>query len=337
MPTWQAYAYATGVVLSSVVYTLTIHPYFFGVQHTGMRIRIAACSLIYKKVNSNAQNINDGMFLYSDFLLTCSRVSSWVRKLWVKQQLAKWWICSRMTSTVLTHLLYSSIISGSALCKSLSVWLLSFSSLGLHVWQDFPFWSSSCPYKVEYLHFEEVLFKNVLTSIRYSGWMGKVFSRLRMKTAICTDERIRTMNEIISGMRVIKMYAWEKPFAKLIEYCRKYQRIRILMKNWITEHIFWQIIGRKFKSCGKLTTFVPSIWVCIISHQKSPFSWLFLCTSSQGMRWHLKKYYIILINPKFNKKHNVIFPTLRNYQQNKPITNKKQILLFTGFRNDVTF
>ena len=51
--------------------------------------------------------------------------------------------------------------------------------------------------------------------------MGKVFSRMRLKTAIRTDERIRTMNEIISGMRVIKMYTWEKPFAKLIEYCRK--------------------------------------------------------------------------------------------------------------------
>ena len=54
------------------------------------------------------------------------------------------------------------------------------------------------------------------------GWMGKVFSRMRLKTAIRTDERIRIMNEIISGMRVIKMYTWENPFAKLIEYCRKY-------------------------------------------------------------------------------------------------------------------
>ena len=52
--------------------------------------------------------------------------------------------------------------------------------------------------------------------------MGKVFSRLRLETAKRTDERIRIMNEIIAGMRVIKMYTWEKPFAKLIELCRRY-------------------------------------------------------------------------------------------------------------------
>jgi ATP-binding cassette subfamily C (CFTR/MRP) protein 4 len=52
--------------------------------------------------------------------------------------------------------------------------------------------------------------------------MGKVFSRLRMETAKRTNERIRIMNEIIAGMRVIKMYTWEKPFAKLIALRRRY-------------------------------------------------------------------------------------------------------------------
>lgn len=54
-----------------------------------------------------------------------------------------------------------------------------------------------------------------------SGWIGKVFSKFRLQTAVRTDERIRTMNEIISAMRVIKMYTWEKPFANIIEHCRR--------------------------------------------------------------------------------------------------------------------
>jgi ATP-binding cassette subfamily C (CFTR/MRP) protein 4 len=30
------------------------------------------------------------------------------------------------------------------------------------------------------------------------------------------------MNEIISGMRVIKMYCWEKPFGEFVAKIRKY-------------------------------------------------------------------------------------------------------------------
>ena len=44
----------------------------------------------------------------------------------------------------------------------------------------------------------------------------------RFKVAGLTDQRIKVMNEIISGMRVIKMYTWEKPFAKLVADVRRF-------------------------------------------------------------------------------------------------------------------
>ena len=46
----EAYIYASGVVLCSAVYTFTHHPYFFGVMHLGMKIRVASCSLLYRFV-----------------------------------------------------------------------------------------------------------------------------------------------------------------------------------------------------------------------------------------------------------------------------------------------
>ena len=54
-----------------------------------------------------------------------------------------------------------------------------------------------------------------------SAWVGKQFGRLRVQTASKTDKRIRLMNEIVNGIKVIKMYCWEKPFSLLVDEARK--------------------------------------------------------------------------------------------------------------------
>ncbi|XP_017768863.1 PREDICTED: probable multidrug resistance-associated protein lethal(2)03659 [Nicrophorus vespilloides] len=59
--------------------------------------------------------------------------------------------------------------------------------------------------------------------------MGCVSSRYRRRVAKCTDERIRLMDEIISGIQVIKMYTWEKPFGVIIRAAR-YAEINLVKK-----------------------------------------------------------------------------------------------------------
>lgn len=59
-----------------------------------------------------------------------------------------------------------------------------------------------------------------LTFFKFSAYISKLVGNLRMKVALKSDSRISLMGEIISGIQVIKMYAWEKPFEKTIKKAR---------------------------------------------------------------------------------------------------------------------
>ncbi|XP_037656319.1 multidrug resistance-associated protein 4 isoform X4 [Choloepus didactylus] len=73
----------------------------------------------------------------------------------------------------------------------------------------------------------------VLILLPLQSCFGKLFSSLRSKTATFTDVRIRTMNEVITGIRIIKMYAWEKSFAELITTLRKKEISKVLRSSYL--------------------------------------------------------------------------------------------------------
>ncbi|XP_072393714.1 ATP-binding cassette sub-family C member 4-like isoform X5 [Diabrotica undecimpunctata] len=65
------------------------------------------------------------------------------------------------------------------------------------------------------------LFSMVIVSLPVQGYLGQLMGNFRANIAKKTDNRVKLMSEIISGIQVIKMYAWEKPFEKVIEIARK--------------------------------------------------------------------------------------------------------------------
>ncbi|XP_030562947.1 probable multidrug resistance-associated protein lethal(2)03659 [Drosophila novamexicana] len=61
----------------------------------------------------------------------------------------------------------------------------------------------------------------IILFIPLQVWAAKATARFKRLSAEYGDERVKLMNEIISAMQVIKMYAWEKSFAKLIARVRR--------------------------------------------------------------------------------------------------------------------
>jgi len=56
----------------------------------------------------------------------------------------------------------------------------------------------------------------------------------REKKNLITDERVKITNEIVDSVRLIKMYAWEKPFLKIVEKLRD-SEYYAYMKLWVLD------------------------------------------------------------------------------------------------------
>ncbi|XP_014275661.1 probable multidrug resistance-associated protein lethal(2)03659 [Halyomorpha halys] len=172
----EAYMYAFGIIATTGLQIILSHPYLMAIMHTGMKVRVATCSLIYRKslklsktalgqttagqvVNLLSNDVNrfDVAFIFLHIL----------------------WI-GPLQTCIVTYLMWAKV-GLAALLGVISLLLL----------------------------------------IPFQGYLGKWASTLRLKTAIRTDERVRLMNEIISGIQVIKMYTWEKPFTYLVEVARR--------------------------------------------------------------------------------------------------------------------
>ncbi|XP_055785728.1 ATP-binding cassette sub-family C member 4-like [Salvelinus fontinalis] len=185
---YEAYGYAAGVCLSTLILAVTHHLYFFHVQRTGMKMRVAMCHMIYKKalcLSSSAMGkTTTGQIV--------NLLSNDVNKF--------------DEVTIFLHFLWVGPLQAAAV-------------LGL-LWVEI---GPSC------LAGMAVLVILMPTQTMF----GRLFSKFRSKTAALTDNRIRTMNEVVSGIRIIKMYAWEKPFSALVNEVRRKEISKIMSSSYL--------------------------------------------------------------------------------------------------------
>ena len=61
----------------------------------------------------------------------------------------------------------------------------------------------------------------LMTVALYYFIMGRACAMLRSKISKVADQRVDIMNSIISGIRTVKMYAWEWPFIERVQRIRR--------------------------------------------------------------------------------------------------------------------
>ncbi|XP_039649399.1 multidrug resistance-associated protein 4-like isoform X1 [Perca fluviatilis] len=184
----MVYGYAAAMSLSTFGLTILQHLYYYHVQKTGMKIRVAVCHMIYRKAlrlssesmgqTTTGQIVN----LLSNDVNRFDEITLNLHYLWVGPLQAM---------VIITFLWYE--IGPSCLAGVAFIALL----------------------------------------MPLQTWFGKLFGIFRSKTAVLTDNRIRIMNEVVSGIRIIKMYAWEIPFSTLVTEVRKKEISQILKSSYL--------------------------------------------------------------------------------------------------------
>jgi len=60
-------------------------------------------------------------------------------------------------------------------------------------------------------------------------YVMKCLSALRKKNMDWTDKRIKLLQELLGGMKVVKFFAWEIPYLERVSICRKEEMAYILI------------------------------------------------------------------------------------------------------------
>ncbi|XP_063223831.1 ATP-binding cassette sub-family C member 4-like [Bacillus rossius redtenbacheri] len=213
-----AYVYAGSLLVTTFVSTLLYSHSNIAMMALGMRVRVACCSLMYRKI------------------LRMSRTAS-----------------GQTTTGQIVNLMSNDVNRFDRAFLMLHyVWILPIQTVIImyFLWQFVG---------VASLVGVGALF---LQSVPAQGYMGKLTSKLRLKIAVRTDERVKLMNEIISGIQVIKMYAWEKPFEKMVAFARR-REINIVKQAFYLRGVYFSAMV----FTERLTLFLTLLTYVLLGNQ----------------------------------------------------------------------
>ncbi|XP_011149209.1 multidrug resistance-associated protein 4-like [Harpegnathos saltator] len=73
----------------------------------------------------------------------------------------------------------------------------------------------------------------LIITLPIQGTFSLLSRSIRAKIAPLTDRRVQLMSELIAGIQVVKMYAWEKPFSKIVSITRISEIDKIKFSSYV--------------------------------------------------------------------------------------------------------
>ncbi|XP_030831926.1 multidrug resistance-associated protein 4 isoform X1 [Strongylocentrotus purpuratus] len=209
----EAYYWAMALALSQFLLALVHGPNFFGIQRLGMQVRVALCTMVYKKtlkLNNNSLRVT-----------TAGQVNNLMTN-----------DVNRFDQLfVFLHYIWLGPLQGIAVFLLLVFYL----DLGYAAAPGFGI---------------------MIFLIPINMCLGRLFSVLRRKTAQFTDQRVAVMTEVITAMRVIKMYAWENPFAMVVKKLRSLEIRKIVTASYpLAVNVTLALFGNRLLDVGMIIVY----------------------------------------------------------------------------------
>ncbi|ORY04586.1 metal resistance protein YCF1 [Basidiobolus meristosporus CBS 931.73] len=191
-PAYRGYSIAGAMFLTAIVQTIFLHQYFQRSTVTGMKLRCALVTAIYRKAlvlsNTARQNYTVGEIV-NHMTVDAQRVQD---------------LC-----------MYGNIAWSGPFQIALSLYFL-YQTLGPSIFAGVGI---------------------MVLSIPLNGLLARKMQALQKAQMKNKDARIKLTDELLNGIKVIKLYAWEKSFLSRIFHVRNDQEIETLKKYGYTSAI----------------------------------------------------------------------------------------------------
>nr|CAD7433237.1 unnamed protein product [Timema monikensis] len=276
----DAYLYAGALVANTALTSLLNAHYMQNASHVALRVKTGCCSLIYRKEGKSIAGCCSLISRKVSLITGCSSLI--YRKV------------LRLDRSVLNNITAGRIVN--LLSNDVSRFELTASTI--HYWWSAPI----CGLVTLYFIWVEVSVSSFvgiaifilflpltgafssrmgLRARRRKLVSGKLSTKFRRQTAVKTDERIRLMDEILSGIRIIKMYTWEKPFESLVTAARRSEIRAILNTSYVRS-----LVGASLILALRTAIFYTLIAMLILRVEVTAAK-VFTCTT-------LGQYYLVL-------------------------------------------